>query len=153
MQSIRILFLIFLLFQLSISINEIKNTFTIGNQYSSHCQKSNGKVLESYIIFKGSWENKESQNIPSDLKFELQLDDEQKINCSINEEIRCDNVIGTYELIFSDQLIGENNEYLIKAFINGMKYSCIDDPSPSDSSHSFVRSSYLVLLLLISILF
>ena len=82
MQNIKI-FLLSLLFAFSACSNEVKNTFFASGGYTNICNSPNAE-----ITFSGQWEKTDDELIPERLDFELNLDDGNKLMCSLTKEKR-----------------------------------------------------------------
>ena len=122
MSNIKAFIMIFLLFNLSYCLNDLKNTFK-QNGYKSHCKK-NGE--EATFTLTGEWSN--PTTIPNSLNFNLVFNEGKNLSCSFNinttQEIRCPNAKTKINSEVKDQFMDPNEEYYLKS--NGAKinYSC-----------------------------
>ena len=120
MKSIKIFVIICLLFNLSNSLDAVKNTF-YPTGFESHC-KNNGE--ESSFALKGSWVN---SDIPNSISFDLNFRDGSKLACLAEKKtpelIQCPNAKGNFTTTVIDQYIDKNEEYSIKGGL-GVYFVC-----------------------------
>ena len=111
MGYIKIFVIICLLFNLSSSLNAVKNVF-IPNGSQSSCT-NNGE--ESSFALKGSWVN---TDIPNSISFDLKFADGSKLACFAEKKtpefIQCPNAKGNINSTVIDQYIDKNDEYSIR---------------------------------------
>ena len=145
MENIKLVALLFLLFNFSNCLNEIKNTF-VQTGTKTYC-KNNGE--ESSFTLTGQWQS--NVNIPESLKFKLLFNDtdKYKFDCTFTRnkptEIDCPNARGILSgSKIQDQYMDENNEYFLTGSNNNINFDC---------SSLYIYINILLLLIILFILF
>ena len=146
MANLKNLIFVFLLLSFSIcvnEVNEVKNSFA-PNSINVSCNNGVGA-----ITLAGNWDN--SQYIPESLDFNINFKDGSKVSCSFKKQpsnsITCPISQGKYSIYFDEQFMDSNNEYVLKASKEEIKYNCIE------LSSLYIHSNLLLLFVIIFILF
>ncbi len=146
MANLKNLIFVFLLLSFSIcvnEVNEVKNSFD-PNSINVSCKNGVGA-----ITLAGNWDN--SQYIPESLDFNINFKDGSKVSCSFKKQpsnsITCPISQGKYNIYFDEQFMDSNNEYVLKASKEEIKYNCIE------LSSLYIHSNLLLLFVIIFILF
>ena len=146
MANLKNLIFVFLLLSFSIcvnEVNEVKNSFA-PNSINVSCNNGVGA-----ITLAGNWDN--SQYIPESLDFNINFKDGSKVSCSFKKQpsnsITCPISQGKYNIYFDQQFMDSNNEYVLKASKEEIKYNCIE------LSSLYIHSNLLLLFVIIFILF
>ena len=146
MENIKLFALLFLLFNFSNCLNEIRNTF-VQTSVKTYC-KNDGE--ESSLTRVGDWADN-TTNIPESLKFKLLFNDtdKYKFDCTFTRnkptEIDCPNARGILSSsTIQDQYMDENHEYFLTG--NDVKINF-------DCSSLYIYINILLLLIILFILF
>ena len=97
------------------------------------------------LTIKGEWSN--TDNIPESLSFTLNLKDGHKFGCSFTKNdpnvITCPIDHVKFKLVYDDQYMDTNQEYLLKELQTNINFDCLS---------SYICSNLLLLFILIFIL-
>ena len=146
MANLKNLIVVFLLLSFSICVNEVNE---VKNSFDPKTVNVSCKNGVGAITLGGNWDN--SQYIPESLDFNINFKDGSKVSCSFKKQpsnsITCPISKGKYNIFFDEQFMDSNNEYVLKASKEEIKYNCIE------LSSLYIHSNLLLLFVIIFILF